>query len=839
MNLNQVFNELDDMMRRADIDNVIPYLEQKCEEAEKEGDGGSLVSILNELVGFCRETCQYEKAMEYAAKALQVIEQIGLNDTVHHATTLLNIANCLRAAGRLTDSLNTYHKVEAMYHRMLPENDFGFASLYNNESLLYQEIGDFEGAYNSLVNALAIVKQYPEKEWELAVTYANLANTCLQLTSADNSDDKSSGISEEQVEKYADSSIELFHKLGETDTHIAAALTAKGQVLERQGDYGKAIKSYEEALTAIRTTLGETDFFRRVLQYLKAAVRRDGSKYAGIYSDLIDDRGMSKFTKGLELDKEYYEAVGLPMLKEKYSDKLKYMTIGMAGEGSDCFGFDDGFSTDHDWGPGFFIWLEEDLYNEIGKALQEDYDGLDQEFKGYKRINTEHGKRRVGVCLADDYCRYFIGETAFEQWKSSGKISSDNMTAIPMYRLAAFCNGDIFSEGEESTICKLRAYINGFYDFQTATKVLCQTLAEFGQNAQYNYPRMKRRGDHTVAMQLLHRGLNKAVTAGYILNRIYAPHDKWLMRGTDRFTVLKELPELIGKITIQASKTLLSDVEESDNDGNKAINGSGDVETMIEELANILLAEAIKQNYIGNARLISLPGKNELYMDTYLEHYTSDMMYRARYSGMLHEELVEAIARMEFDAFDEVKNEGGRAECQDDWYTFHIMRASQYTTWTDEMLVQYAVDFSLSMDTGWNPITEKYGRMEESTVPEEWERIKDKFPIIPPEKRSIMEEIIRIQVDWMEEFAKEYPGLASHARRIHTSEDMPWDTSYETYLRGEIGTYSDKMLKLYGQFIVGIVKDEDNLAYRIMNETIHMYGYSSFEEALEKANTES
>ena len=97
---------------------------------------------------------------------------------------------------------------------------------------------------------------------------------------------------------------------------------------------------------------------------------------------------------------------------------------------------------------------------------------------------------------------------------------------------------------------------------------------------------------------------------------------------------------------------------------------------------------------------------------------------------------------------------------------------------------------------------------------------------------KIMEEIIKIQVDWMEAFAKEYPGLASHARRIHTSEDMPWDTSYETYLRGEMGTYSDKMLKLYGQFIVGIVKEGDNLAYRIMNETIHMYGYSSFEEAM-------
>lgn len=898
MNLNQVFSELDDMMRRADIDKVIPYLEGKCKEAETEGDGGSLVSILNELVGFCRETCQYEKAMEYAAQALQVIEQIGLNDTVHHATTFLNIANCLRAAGRLTDSLNTYHKVEAMYQRMIPENDFGFASLYNNESLLYQELEDFEGAYISLQKALGIVKQYPEKEWELAVTYANLANTCLQLKhekkESDSSEEgskaesgksdsghdyseskKSSTVTEKEIMEYADKSIELFHKLGETDTHIAAALVAKGQLMERQGDYDKAISCYEEALTAIKTTLGETDFFRRVMQYLSAAVRRSGHDYDGEYKDKFSKK--PEFIKGLEIDREYYENIGRPMLEEKFIDYFSEMTIGMFGEGSDCFGFDDSYSMDHDWGPGFYIWLESDLYKIIGEELQREYDALPADYRGYKRMNTEHGRRRIGVSNVDDFCSYYLGKMAYDEWKSRGEISSAHMLEIPEYKLAAFCNGMIFKEygsfGDKEhsvhdsdekttgrsldtrgTIIGLRTYISEYYDKSTAIKLLCQRLAEFGQNAQYNYPRMKKRGDSAAAMQLLHTGLRRAVQAAYILNKLYAPHDKWLMKGTESFNILKDIPELIKEITIEGAKELL---EKESADG-KADNNSR-TEVLIDNLAAMLLTESIRQDYIGNTRLAAikdsqLPDGNKTiksndnengadtdstryYMDTYLEHYTSDMMYRAHFLQMSKEELVEEIARMEFEAFDEVKNEGGRAECQDDWTTFHIMRASQYNTWTYEMLVQYAVDFSLSMEKGWNPIMEKYGRMEESTSPEEWNKIKDSFPVIPPEKKQIMEEIIRIQVEWMEAFSKEYPGLASHARRIHTSEDMPWDTSYETYLRGEMGTYSDKMLKLYGQFIVGIVKEEDNLAYRIMNETIRMYGYSSFEEAMKKQET--
>ena len=100
------------------------------------------------------------------------------------------------------------------------------------------------------------------------------------------------------------------------------------------------------------------------------------------------------------------------------------------------------------------------------------------------------------------------------------------------------------------------------------------------------------------------------------------------------------------------------------------------------------------------------------------------------------------------------------------------------------------------------------------------------------EKSIIMEEIIRLQVQWMEEFAVQYPGLADNARRIHTSEDTPFDTSYETYLRGELGTYSDRMLELYGRYIVSHAQEGSNVAREIMWNTIQFYGYQSFEDAM-------
>ena len=83
----------------------------------------------------------------------------------------------------------------------------------------------------------------------------------------------------------------------------------------------------------------------------------------------------------------------------------------------------------------------------------------------------------------------------------------------------------------------------------------------------------------------------------------------------------------------------------------------------------------------------------------------------------------------------------------------------------------------------------------------------------------------------MEEFAKQYPALAGQARSIRSREDHLYNTSYETYLRGEISTYSDKMLELYGRYVVEYARAEKNLAYEIMSHTAGLYGYVGLDAA--------
>ena len=209
-------------------------------------------------------------------------------------------------------------------------------------------------------------------------------------------------------------------------------------------------------------------------------------------------------------------------------------------------------------------------------------------------------------------------------------------------------------------------------------------------------------------------------------------------------------------------------------------------------------------------------------------------MFKAGIAQDSIEELADKVTKYEFKAFDKVKNEGGRAYCQDDYFTFEIMRKSQYLTWNREMLMQYLYDFDREYRLGHNLITEKYGRMMISTAPEEYEKIKDNFPEISKEKSDIIEAVVAMQVKRREEFSIKYPKLSGRARTVHTDEDLPYDTSYETYLRGEISTYSDKMLELYARYIVDLENKGVNVTEEIMKNSVKMYGYSSLEDAERK-----
>lgn len=202
-------------------------------------------------------------------------------------------------------------------------------------------------------------------------------------------------------------------------------------------------------------------------------------------------------------------------------------------------------------------------------------------------------------------------------------------------------------------------------------------------------------------------------------------------------------------------------------------------------------------------------------------------------------DLIEKIVSTEWNEFQKVKNVGGRAMCQDDKKNFVLGRESQFLSWDSKTLESYYQDLIDSKKQNRNLVTEKYAHMLESTSPGEYELIKDKLPDISSEKKNLVEEIVSKVVVWAEELSASYPKLGGTGRIIHSKDDTIFETSFETYLRGELLTYSYKTLKLYYEYIMELTKENKNLSMLIMENTVKSYGYDSLDEAEERLKNNS
>ena len=231
---------------------------------------------------------------------------------------------------------------------------------------------------------------------------------------------------------------------------------------------------------------------------------------------------------GLELCERFFNTYGLNMIREKFPRYEQRIAAGLVGDGSECYGFDDKISRDHDWGPGFCLWLGKEDYQAIGREFQRQYDQLPGNFEGYKR--TKVYEHRIGVFETGDFYAGFIGLSHSPQ-------TLKDWLFLPEEALTKCTNGKVFVDtvGEFSEIRNdlLRFYPQDVRLAKIAAR--CMTAAQSGQ---YNYARSVRRNEGYAAQCAETMFCSDVLSLVFLLNKRYAPYYKWRHRSAVDLPVL-------------------------------------------------------------------------------------------------------------------------------------------------------------------------------------------------------------------------------------------------------------------------------------------------------------
>lgn len=236
--------------------------------------------------------------------------------------------------------------------------------------------------------------------------------------------------------------------------------------------------------------------------------------------------------KGLELSERFYQSFGEPMLRAQFPELLGLIAVGLIGSGSECLGYDDASSTDHDFEPGFCILLpDEDLIDRrTAFLLERAYAKLPKEFLGYRRsaLNPVGGSRH-GVIRIEEFLTEKTGTP-------DGMLSPIQLLSISEQSLLEVIGGKIFFDGL-GAITDVRQHLSYFPE-DIRRKKLAGHLLLMGQSGQYNYPRSLERGDTGAAQLAAVEFVQSAIHVIFLLNRAYLPYYKW------RFRALRSLPRL-------------------------------------------------------------------------------------------------------------------------------------------------------------------------------------------------------------------------------------------------------------------------------------------------------
>ena len=285
---------------------------------------------------------------------------------------------------------------------------------------------------------------------------------------------------------------------------------------------------------------------------------------------------------GLELSRAYFEEFGRPVLEGEFADVLPLLAVGLCGAGSECLGFDDDVSRDHDFEPGFcvFVPVEDMLDRQTAFKLERAYAKLPKEYGGIKRQPLSPvGGARHGVLRTTEFFAEKTGST-------DGKLTFEQWLSMPEHALLEATNGEIWFDnfGEVTRVRERLAY----FPEDVRRKKLAGQLLLMAQAGQYNYRRCVAHGEAAAAQLAAFEFTRATTSAIFLLNSRYQPFYKWVFRA------MRELP----KLAIEAE--LLEWLITTGNEPEQAEEKADVIESIAADVIDELQAQGLTQAICGD-----------------------------------------------------------------------------------------------------------------------------------------------------------------------------------------------------------------------------------------------
>lgn len=259
---------------------------------------------------------------------------------------------------------------------------------------------------------------------------------------------------------------------------------------------------------------------------------------------------MSMFIKGMDLCGQFFEEAAKPIL-ESHFPALSY-SAGLLGYGSDVLGYDDATSTDHMWGPRFYLFLKESDIGLKPNIMETFRKELPYTYKGFSVNFTDPDPNDNGVRHAEIISEGPVSPLIFIHTLNGflsqylGVSDIDNLTGLDWlsfseHRLLALTSGRIFADGLniQEKLRRLR-----FYPEDVRLYLLASNWSVIAEEQAF-VRRCSDVGDEIGSILICARIADRLMRLAFLYCRTYAPYSKWFGTAFSRLPIDRNIQACI------------------------------------------------------------------------------------------------------------------------------------------------------------------------------------------------------------------------------------------------------------------------------------------------------